>query len=176
MIKVFCKAFGLYFAVQAVVIIKDVTFYGIGNALDNYPLRYFDLIGPILNFIFNGIAAWILIGKSDFVVSKIIKESEDNFDVKVNKSDLMELVIIGISLLIIIGSIPEILFKLTTYIPLDRLEKNEFWTPRNQGDILYSIFKLIVGLLTITNSRLISSRLTKIGDRSDQIAAANNAD
>ena len=178
LIKIFCKAFGLYFAIQAIITIKDTFYYGVATEFfaNEDTHLYFFLGGQLLNFLFNAIAAWVLIKKSDLVTSKIIKDNNDKLELNMKQSDLIELVIIGISGLLIINSIPEILNKVVNYIyinPYDRIERNEFWTSKNKADIFYSIFKLVVGLLTILNGRQISRRLTKIGDKDDLIENEN---
>ena len=85
----------------------------------------------------------------------------------------MELAIITISGITIIDSLPEILKNTISYIyfnPYSRMEKSEYWTNKNTSDLIYSILKLAVGLLAIINARLVSRRLIKIGEKSDQIS------
>jgi hypothetical protein len=179
LIKIFCKAFGLYFAIQAIVNIKDAILTGVGIPIfgEGNSSMYFFLSIQIFNVAFNSIAAWLLITKADLITSKIIRDTEDKTNFTTTKTDLIELVVIAISGLVIIDSMPEILNKLTHYIyfnPNDRIEKNEFWTSNNKANLMYSIFKLAVGLVTIANGRLISRWLTKIGDKSDKIESGEN--
>jgi hypothetical protein len=172
LIKTTCKIFGLYFAVQASVNIKDIFVYGAGAHLygaEDTSWYYF-YGEQFFNLIFNGIAAWLLLSKSQFITSKIIQNTEDKIDLNISKIDLIELAVIIIAGLLIINSIPEILNKLIHYIyfnPYDKIEKDRFWTSDSKADIFYSISKLAVGLLTITRGRQISKLLTKLGEESD---------
>ncbi len=169
--EVFCKALGLYFAMQAFINIKDTIIYGM-QLQNGDDWVYIFFVGQTLSFLFNGIASLILINKSAFIATKIFKESGNNLEIVINKIELIELVIITISGVLIINSIPNLLAHIINFIyfnPFDRMEKSEFWTNKNTSDLIYSTFKLTVGLLTITNARLISRRLTKIGDKSDQL-------
>jgi hypothetical protein len=177
-IKVFCKALGLYFATQAFVNAKDITYYLVVTEFyDNESTRlYYFIGGQFIHLLFNIIAAWVLIKKADFVTGRIMTDTNDKLELNVKKTDLIELVIIGISGLLIIESTPELINKLVNYVylnPYDRAEKNEFWTSDTKANILYSVFKLAVGLVTIANSRLISRRLTKIGDKDELIENEN---
>jgi hypothetical protein len=176
LIRIFCKTFGLYFVILAAINIKDVIFYGLSaQFVDSTFGSSFYLFagGQTYNFVFNVMAAWILITKTEFVSRRILKGGTGVFELNVNKSDLIELVIIAIGILLIVNAVPVIFSILANYIPLSRLDKEEYWSNRNQQDIFYSIFKFLVGLVTVSNGRLIARRLTKIGDRSDQIENDN---
>ena len=62
--------------------------------------------------------------------------------------------------------------KLVSYIYFNDYDKNEkkfYWTNSNKASIFYSIFKLAVGLILISNGRNIARRLRRIGDKDDKI-------
>jgi hypothetical protein len=178
LINIFCKTFGLYFIIQAVVNIKDIFFYETVFQFyeDDNSTLYFMVGQCAFNFIFNLLAAWILICKSKWITSKIIKNPNETIEFTIQKTDLIELILIAISGLLIIHSFPEILNKMTNYIylnPYDRIEKDAFWTSKQKADIAYSIFKFATGILILTNTRQLAKRLTKIGDKDDNIEQKN---
>ena len=142
LIGTFCKAFGLYFAIQVLLNIKDTLFFGVMNNLyDSRPADFYYFIGAqFFNVLFNGVAAWTLIAKSDFLSSKLTRDTSDELKIDLKTKDAIELVIIGISGLIIIESIPEIFTKLANYIyfnPFDKVERNDFWTSEKISAIYY---------------------------------------
>ena len=147
LIKVFCKTFGLYFSIQAFVNIKQIVFYGISTQL--YVANYLFIIGEqIFNLIFNGVLAWILITRTDQVTTRIIKSSDDKLDLNLKISNYIELILITLSTLAIMDSIPMIIDKVFNYIMVD---------------IVYPTIKLVIGLLTIVNYRIIAKRIIVIG-------------
>jgi hypothetical protein len=174
--KTFCKAFGLYFAIQVLINIKETFFFGVVNKLyDDNPVDFYYFTGAqIFNVIFNGMAAWILISKADLITSKFLKDSSDRFDIMITKRDLMELIIIGVSGVIILDAIPDFFHKIVYYVyfnPYEEYERERFWTNQNRADIFYFGFKMVVGLLVLVNYRIISKRLISIGEKDDHIAS-----
>ena len=172
-VNVFCKLFGLYFAIQVLVNVKDTILFGVINELyDNKaPDFYYFLGGQFSNMLFNSIAAWFLISKTDLVVRKLIVHSDKKLDFNVTKTDLIELAIIGVSLIIMMDAIPELLHKVVSYIyfnPYDKNEKELFWTNKTRGDIFYFSCKFVVGLITILNYRFIAKTLIRIGVEDDK--------
>ncbi len=167
LIKIACKVFGLYFIIQAIINIKDVIFYAISlqftpKADDSLSFFYTFFSVQVCNFLFNGLAAWILIGKSNFISNKLIKDSNDTSDLIVKKDNLIELIIIGISGYMTIYSLPEILNKIFNYF-----YNNPYNRMGNKQNISYSIFKLVVGLMVLINAKQISRRLIRIGNRNN---------
>lgn len=167
--EVFCKALGLYFAMQAFINVKDTIIYAIQLQNGDQWINIF-FIGQTL--IFNGIAAVFLIRKSALIANLFFKKSESNLEIVFNKVDLTELIIITIGGIVVINSIPSLLSQIINFIyfnPYSRMDKNEYWTNRNTFDLIYFTFRIIVGLLVIANARLISGRIIKLSDKSDKI-------
>jgi len=176
LLTLFCKALGIYFFIQAVLNIRDMFFYSIGSQMsDDNGYFFVVLISQLVYLVSNVCIAWYLIMRADVIVSKVMKVSDqDGTGVSASsKQDWIELVIIGVSIFVVLQAIPEMLYKLVNYIhlnPFDRNEKDAFWAVNNnRGDFIFSIFKVVVGIIAITNARLISGRLIRMGDKSDQL-------
>lgn len=173
LIEVVSKSFGLYFIIEVFLNIKQLVFYGFGFAAygdDNFSL-YFYLGQNISDTIIYSIGAWLFIVKSEFVSNKVANIKPDEIQLTVSKSDLIEIVIIAIGVLSIVSSIPEILNKLTAYLYFNefgRADKNLYWNENSRkADILFSVFKLAIGFVTILNGRLIAKKITCIGDKDE---------
>src|SRR5690606_17654939 len=139
-----------------------ISFFG-----DDTGSLYFFLGSQIFNFIFNGIAAWLLFSKSEVIADKLEKNAVDQIELNVSKVFLIELVIIAISFLVIVFAIPEILNTVISFMyfnPYDRLETREYWTDQRKADISYSVLKFLSGLMALLNSRIIAKKLIRIGD------------
>jgi hypothetical protein len=122
--------------------------------------------------VFNLAFGLILIFKADWVTNKITPKATEKLDINLDKADWIELTLIVISGLTILYAIPETLQKLVSYIyfnPYDKNEKQFYWTNTNKASIFYSIFKLAIGLLLISNARNVARRLTRIGDKDDKV-------
>lgn len=172
-VNIACKVFGLYFLVLAAISAKQIIYYGIGNLFldQNHQVMWFYLGLNLYEIIFYLLGAWVLVAKSEFVASKIIKV-DTRVEIGVTKIDLIEIAVIIICVVFIVDAIPEILNKLTHYIYFSEHGRNErdlFWDDKNRrADIIYSILKFSFGLVVITNARMVAKRLTKIGDKYEQ--------
>ena len=176
LINVVTKSFGLYLILLAFLAAKQLLtytgwaqFYG-----DHQADTYFYLGQIIFDLVFDLILAWLFISKSDFISSKLANKSNERVELNATKSDLIELVIIAVGTLTIVNAIPEILNKLTQYIYFNeygRQDKDLYWKDSNRKtDIVFSGFKFAIGLVAITNGRLIAKRLTRIGDKDERAA------
>jgi len=174
LVKTSCKVFGLYFIILVIVNIREIILYTTGAFImpnDTYG-TFIILGGQIYQAIFNSLVGLILISKSDWVTDKLKLQKTGDLKLNLDKAGWIELVIIVISGLTILYSIPEIMYKLTNYIYFNDFEKNDrhlFWTGKNKADVFYSIFKFVVGLFFILNARNFSRRLTRIGDKDDKL-------
>jgi hypothetical protein len=175
LLRLICKSFGLYFILESALNAKQIIYYATGITFlgkNNISLYYY-LGQNIFDLVVYGLGAWILINKSEFISNKLANASSDQLQLMTTKADLIEIVIIGIGVLFIINAIPEILNKLTHYLYFNeygRANKNLFWDEKDRKtEIIYSTFKFAVGLLTITNGRLVARRLTKIGDKDEEL-------
>jgi hypothetical protein len=160
--------------IQVLINLKDTVLFGVMNGLyDNKASDlYYFLGGQFFNVLFNGIAAWILISKTDLVTRKVGIDQSDKLNFNVTKVDLIELAIIGISLVMILDAIPDLFHKVVYYVyfnPYDNNEKELFWTSKTRADIFYFGFKFAIGLVAILNYRLITRQLIRIGDKDDHI-------
>jgi len=176
LLTIFCKALGIYFFIQAILNVRDMFFYSIGSQMsDDEGYFFMVLISQLVYLISNVCIAWYLIMRSEVIIAKVVKaDDQDNVRVStLSKQDWIELVIIGVGIFVVVHAIPEMLYKLVNYIhlnPFDRNEKDAFWeVNNNKGDFIFSIFKVVVGIIAITNARLISGRLIRMGDKSDQM-------
>src|SRR5690606_22926457 len=143
LVKIVCQTFGLYFIIQMVVNGKDAVYYllGISFLRDDIGSLYFFLGLQVFNFIFNGIAAWLLFTKSEVITNKLVKDTVDQIELNISKVFLIELVIIAISFLVIVFAVPEILNTIISFMyfnPYDRLETREYWTDQRKAEISYS--------------------------------------
>jgi hypothetical protein len=173
-IRTSSKVFGLYFIIQTIGNLRDL-FFNLyttlsGSYSDNRMVDFF--VGLSYNAIFNLVFGTILIFKADWVADKINSKTSEKLNINLGKTDWIELTILVISGLTILYSIPEILHKLVSYIYFNDNDKNEkqfYWTNTNKAAIFYSIFKLAIGLLLISNARNIAKRLKRVGDKEDKI-------
>lgn len=173
-IRTSCKIFGLYFIILTVMNIREIILYTTGAFImpdDNYG-TFIMLGGQIYQGIFNSLVGLILIYKSDLMIGKLNLQRTGDLKLNLAKADWIELVIIVISGLTILYSIPEIMYKLTNYIYFNDFERNDrhlFWTSKNKAEVFYSIFKFVIGLFFILNARNFSRRLTRIGDKDEKL-------
>jgi hypothetical protein len=168
------KIFGLYFLTLTVINLRDLLFLStdlVRSYQDNQE-NWIVIGGQIYSGLFNLIVGLLLITKSDWLTENLKLQKTADLRLNLEKSDWIELTIIVISLLTIIYSIPEFLYKIVNYVYFNDYEKAErhlFWTGRNKADVFYSVFKFIVGLLILLNARAISKRLTRIGDKDEKL-------
>jgi len=166
------KCFGLYFIVIGVVNLKQLVIMGLPSLYRDYEESTIFYLGLVLlDACFYFLAAWVLIKKSDWVAGRLTKDGGD-VNINIPKADLIEIVIIGICISVIVYALPEILNKLSRYLYFNEFSKNErnqFWDGKNQrAEIIYSVFKLAISLMVITNARWISKRLGTIGTKDDE--------
>ena len=161
-----CILYAFQDAKQIVIYAATVTFYG-EHVKDTYFYIGQVTIGLALDFV----AAWIFIYKADTISSKLTKTSNENLGVSLGKAEFIELVIVAIGVVAIVNAIPEILRKLVHYLYFNeygRQDKDLYWKDSNRKvEIVISIVKLAIGLIVVTNGRLIAKRLTKISNRDD---------
>jgi hypothetical protein len=171
-IKTVSKVFGLYLIVQTVINFRDIIYYVI-FATTGENEQYVMLLGAsAYKLLFNLIVAVLLVFKSDWTAIKLRPDDTEPLKINLLKSDWIELAIIVISGLTIIYSVPEIMFKLVNFIYFNDFDENErqlFWTNKNKADIFYSIFKFIIALFCLLNSRNFSKRLIRLADREDRL-------
>jgi hypothetical protein len=169
-IKISCKIFGLYFLILTVINLREIILYATGTILipqDNYG-TFIIVGGQIYQAMFNSIVGLILIVKSDWITDKLKIQKSGDWKLNLERTDWIELAIIIISLLTIIYSIPEFMYKIVNYVYFNDYEKPDkhlFWTGKNKADVFYSIFKFVVGLFFLLNARNLSKQLTRIGDK-----------
>jgi hypothetical protein len=150
-IKISCKIFGLYFLILTVINLREIILYATGTILipqDNYG-TFIIVGGQIYQAMFNSIVGLILIVKSDWITDKLKIQKSGDWKLNLERTDWIELAIIIISLLTIIYSIPEFMYKIVNYVYFNDYEKPDkhlFWTGKNKADVFYSIFKFVVGL------------------------------
>lgn len=168
------KVFGLYFIIQTVGNFRDLfinLYTTLGGSYSDYP-RVDYYLSLSFSAAFNLVFGLILIFKADWVTSRIVTKTSEKLDVNLDKTDWIELSLIVISALTILYSIPEIMQKIVSYIyfnPYDKNERQFYWTDTNKASIFYSIFKLAIGLLLISNARNVARRLKRIGDKEDKL-------
>lgn len=153
---------------QFVLIDLDV-FLGTEN-FAVYKLNHWYLFWRIiLEILFYVVGAWFLVSKSDLIADKLTRKSNDQLQLSATKADLAELLIIAIGMLVIVSSIPEILSTVSRYLYFNEYgqeDRSLYWESKNRkAELLYSVFKLAVGLLATTNARMIARRLMRIGDK-----------
>jgi hypothetical protein len=170
LIEIVSKSFGLYFIVQLFLDGKQIISYLILISVGEN--TGFGFVGIYLwSFFAYAVAAWFMIVKSGRVANLLYKKDDEALLFKISNTDLIAAVIVAIGLLTIVNAVPEILNKVSHYVyfnEFDREEKGRFWTLNNRkADILYSVFKLAVGLVTLTNAKILSKYLTK-GERIDE--------
>ncbi len=112
------------------------------------------------NFVFG----LVLIFRADWITNKIIPKASEKLDINLDKTDWIELTLIAICGLTILYSIPEAMQEFVSYIyfnPYDKNEKQFYWTNTNKASIFYSIFKLAIALLFISNARKCCNTIEK---------------
>lgn len=176
-VLIIIKTFGLYFLLEAIISLKEVIFYATALKVyngDNVD-AYFYLTQSTVDSLFYLFGALILFSKSDSLVNILKIKSTEQIQIGVNKSDLIEIVVIAVGLYVLISAIPELLNKLTQFLYFNEYEDKEdrylFWNKKERmAALVYSLFKIAAGFLTVINGRLIAIRLTKIGVKDENIA------
>lgn len=174
------KSFGLYFILQAILYLHQIIGYIATTGFADADRSTYWTFGQILwTVIIYALFSCILIIKSGFVANALSRGS-DNVKIAVSKSDLIEVVIIAIGIFMVANSIPEILNHVSQYLYFNEYEEENaslYWTRNGKkAEILFSIFNVAVGLVTMTNGRMIAKRLTRIGDRDDAIESQSTKD
>jgi hypothetical protein len=176
-IQVLCQAFGLYFLIVAAENLTDLILFVITSSQGDHNTSNFPFFSGLwFKVLAYAIAGGLLIRKSSTISNKVVQGSTGKVDLAVNKTDLIEIIIIGISFMIIIHAIPSIFNKTINYMyfnPYERDEKSKFWDAQNKAEIVYAVFKLFVGVVAVMNARLISRKLNQIGNKSDHIASGS---
>lgn len=171
-IKTSSKVFGLYFIIQTVMNLRDFLYLFVGTFSNDFGTEgnYMILASHIYMAVFNLVIGLILIFKAGWIAEKIQVQKAEKLSLNLEKTDWIELSLIIVSVLAILYSIPEIMYKMVNYIYFNRSDKIEdlyFRSKDNKAEILYSIFKFVAGLILLLNARNIARRLKKIGDKED---------
>src|SRR5882724_10310516 len=169
--EILSKSLGLYLIVQAAISIKEIIFYAVGlriyGSVDN-PDTYFYVGQNVFDLTCYLAGAFFLISKSELISNWLVKNRGDQITMTSSYEELIEIVVIAISLVMVLNSIPEIIGKITQYIYLneyDDEDQNFFWEAKGKkADIISSFLKLAVGFIAITNANLITRRLKKTRD------------
>jgi|GEM_PF-2855730 hypothetical protein len=176
-ISIASKTFGLYFIIKAVIGLKEGLVYGLTlNFLgsDDNADAWFYVAQNIFDTLFYLVGAWYMIAKADLIASKLTKRESETLNISLTKFDTIELIVIAVGLITIVSGLPEILGKVTQFIYFNNYEPEDnylFWNEKNKkAEIFFAVFKVAIGLLTILNGRLIAIRLTKIGDKDEELS------
>jgi hypothetical protein len=179
LLQVTSKALGLYFAIRAILGLKQflAIFLSSGFLQDDMGEYYYYTTGlAVFDLLVYGSIAWVLIARAEHIAVKIGSSSEAS-PVQIGKQELIEVVVVGVSLSVFIHALPQILSIISNYVyfnEYDRIEKDKFWQAYNRKThLLSAVFECIVALIALLNSRLIALRLHRIGKRKQQLESAN---
>jgi hypothetical protein len=136
--------------------------------MDEMPL----ILLPFYMLVFNTVAGLLMVFKADWISDKLRTPANGYINSALEKTDIIELVLIAIGVIAILYSVPEMLYKLVTYAYFNDYDENEerlFWTDGNNlSNMLFSAFKFVAGLFLLLNARNFARRLRRAGEREDQ--------
>lgn len=169
-----CKIFGLYLFVLAALNVRDILFYivsfGVRSTPDSGEMLI--ILLPFYMLAFNIVAGLLLVSKADWIAGKLRAPANGYINTTLEKTDIIELVLIAIGVIAILYAVPEMLYKLVTYAFFNDYDKNEkrfFWSDgNNMGALLFSTFKFVAGLFLLLNARNFARRLRRAGEREDE--------
>ena len=164
--EVAVKVLGLYLVFNVLGQLRELSFYIFAFLQSlNYPesassnqMPLF-LIG-ILGFVLLVVAAWFVLFKSSYIVSKICKPAdfEENATLFIERNVVYEIAITLLGLMVIISALPEFVTMLNMYI--HELTGGGF-SSSNKNFLVISGVKVLVGALALLFARSISSALTR---------------
>lgn len=172
-IKIVCKSFGLWCLVYAFLDAKQLIFLGMsiefGSDEFRQSLLYFGQL--TISFAVDIAIAAVLIYRSDSIANVLIKDAQEKIHLGVGKGDMIQLVVIAIGGIAIVSAIPEILSNVAQYLYFNQYGRDEMglhWTSsNNKTDLVYSIVKLAVGLIAISNGGLLARWIARIDRAAD---------
>ena len=174
LLRTACKIFGLYLFVLAALNVRDLLFYmlsmGVRSPVDSDEILI--ILLPFYMLVFNTIAGLLLISNADWIAGKLRAPANGYINSSLEKTDVIEVVLIAIGVIAIVYAVPEMFYKLVTYAYFNDYDKNEkrlFWSDGNNlGALLFSAFKFAAGLFLLLNARNFAWRLRRTGDRNQE--------
>lgn len=168
------KILSLYFLVEAIGAIRDIVLYlgmgGIQNTDDGFGI-WLMFGGMFINLITNILFFWIFAFKSENVLEflKIGNKSivEEKYLLGLKKVDWLEIGIVVVGIIAITFALPEILYKVADSIYFKRKPSAFYEDSDSRPEILYSFFKIVIGLIVVVYSRQISKAIIKRGKKKD---------
>ena|SRR5688500_1114214 len=169
-----CKILGLYLLVLAAMYLRDVIYWILLATTEAALGNHNPLVSllPVYMLLTNAGAGLFLIFKADVVVDRIAPSDADNLSIHAGRTDLIELAIVGISIVSILSSLPEIIIKLVDYAYLNPHDhedgtKSSYWNDANISNVIFSVFKFVAGLFLLLNARYLGRVLAQIGQKED---------
>jgi hypothetical protein len=170
LLRTACKIFGLYLFILAAFSMRDISFYLMSGGFRRDTEGELFMLFPFYLVLFNIVAGLFLIYKADWITGQLKAPTNGYIRITLEKTEIIEVVLIAISILAILHSIPEMLYRLVSYAYFNQYEPHErtrFWSDGNTSDMLFSIFKFVAGLFLLLNARHLARRLTRVGNRED---------
>lgn len=172
------KILSLYFLVRAIGVIRDIVLYlgmgGIQNADDGFGI-WLMFGGMSINLITNSLFFWIFAFKSNNVLVFLKIGNKNKIEEKellgLTKVDWLEIGIVVVGIIAVTFALPEILYKVADSIYFKRKPSAFYEDLDSRSEILYSLFKLLIGLIVMMYSRQISKAIMKRGEKDDLLDA-----
>ena len=165
------KIFGLYYVTQLVQHIIQFIFMmsGSGSFYEGIDMIFY-YGGIFFTLIIEGMIAYLAILRSEWIVSKVIKENTAPAQLNTDKTDLIEIALAIIGVVAVTHAIPELLSQVVEMVYFrDRsIPIPEIWTKDNRSQFFLSIFTLSTGLFLIMNARNFADKIAKAGKSNDE--------
>lgn len=172
------KLFSLYFLVKAVLVLIELLFYvGIWAIQDTD--NFWVVLGTMfISLLSNILFFWIFAFKSISILPLLKIENnnriENKASLKLTKVDCLEMGIVLIGIIAITFAIPEILFKGADSIYFQREPSPYFQIKDTRPELLYALFKAIVGLIVVSYARQMSKAIIRRGEKDDLLDVNQN--
>ena len=155
------RIFGLFLMLQVahqlIILLIEVN-------LRSLPLYSDNLISMFLS----GTLAYFAIFRTDFLMSKLPMKDEGAFQLTTTKTDLIEIALAILSIVVIIRALPDVLGHVINILYDLEQQNTEFWSSYSKKYFFQSILELIAGLWLYKNSRKLAKRMVKKGEQADQ--------